>query len=191
MDRDSALRIVAILASTREGRFAPVIAQWFLQECGFHEDLQVTLLDLQEARLPETLSGQPSHAVTDFHTAIDDADGFVIITPEYNHSFPAPLKTALDWSSKGWAAKPVGFVSYGGNSGGLRAVEQLRQILIELHTVPIRDSVCFNLVWEHFAQDGQVRQPDLHRKAVNNMLKQLRWWAKHLKFARFAEPYQR
>ena len=189
MSHENVLRVVAILSSTREGRFGPIIAEWFLEECVRIGGLQVELVDLAEARLPETLGREPDSAVAKFHDAISKADAFVIITPEYNHSFPAPLKTALDWSSKGWAAKPVGFVSYGGNSGGLRAVEHLRQVFIELHAAPIRDSVCFNMVWEHFNQQRQCRQPERHRKALTNMMNQLRWWARHLRIARAAEPY--
>ncbi len=76
------------------------------------------------------------------------ADAFVIVTPEYNHSFPTPLKTAIDWHSTQWHAKPVSFVSYGGASGGLRAVEHLRQAFAEVHAVTVRNSISFHGVWD-------------------------------------------
>jgi NAD(P)H-dependent FMN reductase len=87
------------------------------------------------------------------------ADAFVIITPEYNHSFPAPLKTAIDWFSKEWSARPVAFVAYGGNAGGLRAVEQLRQVFAELHSVTVRNAAGFAGAWELFDATGQLRNP--------------------------------
>ncbi|GAB3832488.1 hypothetical protein GCM10027610_024720 [Dactylosporangium cerinum] len=69
------------------------------------------------------------------------ADAFVVVTPEYNRSFPAPLKTAIDWFYEEWHAKPVTFVSYGRESGGLHATAQLRQVFNELQTVTMRNTV--------------------------------------------------
>ncbi|HTX19838.1 MAG TPA: NAD(P)H-dependent oxidoreductase, partial [Bacteroidota bacterium] len=71
---------------------------------------------------------------------IGEADGYIIVTPEYNHGYPAVLKNAIDWVFQEWRRKPVGFVSYG-NLGGARVIEQLRQVVIELQMLPIRNAV--------------------------------------------------
>ena len=90
---------------------------------------------------------------------LDAADAFLVVTPEYNHSFPAPLKELVDGYGTEWHAKPVAFVSYGGISGGLRAVEHLRGVFAELHTVGVRDTVSFAGAWKRFGPDGMLRDP--------------------------------
>jgi NAD(P)H-dependent FMN reductase len=83
----------------------------------------------------------------------------------------------------------VAFVSYGGRSGGLRAVEQLRQVFAELHAVTVRDAVSFHDVWSQFADDGALLSPDGGEAAVRVMLDQLAWWAHALKEAKEKRPY--
>ena len=83
-----------------------------------------------------------------------EADGFVVVTPEYNRSYPASLKKAIDQYNVEWRAKPVAFVSYGGISGGLRAVEHLRNVFAELHAVTVRTAVCVSELWKHFDHTG-------------------------------------
>jgi len=83
----------------------------------------------------------------------------------------------------------VAFVSYGGISGGLRAVEQLRLVFAEMHTVTIRDSVSFAGAWEQFDETGQLRHPERAKKTMATMLGRLRWWAVALRTARVAQPY--
>ena len=115
------------------------------------------------------------------------ADAFVVVTPEYNHGYPGALKLLIDSASREWHAKPVAFVSYGGISGGLRAVEQLRLVFAELHATTIRDSVSFANVWELFNSAGQP-PPSAH-KAMSALLRQLSWWAHALRDAREAGAY--
>jgi len=110
--------------------------------------------------------------------------------PEYNHSFPAPLKNAIDWHFKEWQAKPIGFVSYGGISGGLRAVEQLRQVFAELHAVTVRDTASFHGVWAQFDSDGRPKDPGVCERAAKSMLDQLAWWGDALREARTRRPYE-
>ena len=117
------------------------------------------------------------------------ADAFLVVTPEYNHGYPAPLKSLIDSVGEQWHAKPVAFVSYGGVSGGLRAVEQLRLVFAELHAVTIRDSVSFAGAWEQFDGEGQLRQPDRHNRSMAAMLRRLHWWAVALRKARQEMPY--
>ena len=117
------------------------------------------------------------------------AEAFVVVTPEYNHGYPAALKSLIDSVGAEWQAKPVAFVSYGGVSGGLRAVEQLRLVFAELHSVTIRDSVSFAGAWEQFDEAGKLRHPERAKKSMATMLGRLHWWAVALRNARGAIPY--
>jgi NAD(P)H-dependent FMN reductase len=120
---------------------------------------------------------------------IAEADAFVIVTPEYNHGYPAPLKALIDSVGPEWQAKPVAFVSYGGISGGLRAVEQLRLVFAELHTVTIRDGVSFAGAWEQFDAAGTLLEPKRARESMAILLARLHWWGIALRNARNAFPY--
>jgi NAD(P)H-dependent FMN reductase len=183
------LHLAIIIGSTREGRFAPTVANWFAAQAAVREDLTIDVIDLAEARLPDILSAKPGPGVSAVSQRLAQADAFVVITPEYNHSYPAPLKSALDWHSKEWHAKPVGFVSYGGVSGGLRAVEHLRQVFAELHAVTMRNTVSFHGAWTHFDDQGQPKDPARYARAAKSMLDQVVWWARALRDARAERPY--
>jgi NAD(P)H-dependent FMN reductase len=89
------------------------------------------------------------------------ADAYVLITPEYNHGYPAVLKNALDTVFAEWGGKPVGFVGYGGPGGGVRAVEQLRQVVIELDMIPLREQVMLQRVYAAFDELGHLRDASL------------------------------
>jgi NAD(P)H-dependent FMN reductase len=186
------LRLVVIIASTREGRFGPTVANWFVEQARGHSDLDLEMLDLAEADLPDRLTGYGTptpDAVAAVTPRLAAADAFVVVTPEYNHSFPAPLKQVLDAFSIEWQAKPAAFVSYGGISGGLRAVEQLRQVFAELHVVTIRDTVSLHGVWSHVGPDGRLIEDAARAGAARAMLQRLVWWARALRTARLATPY--
>jgi NAD(P)H-dependent FMN reductase len=186
---DKRLQVAILIGSTRQGRFAPVIANWFARYIQTREEFIVDTIDLAEAALPDVLGRNPEPAVETLRPRLAVADAFVIITPEYNHSFPAPLKTAIDWYSKEWQARPVAFVSYGGNAGGLRAVEQLRQVFAELHAVTIRNAVGFAGAWELFDETGRLRNAERHEKVAGAMLDQLAWWGQTLKEGRGTRSY--
>lgn len=183
------LSVAVIIGSTRTGRFAPTAAGWFLQLAGSRDDMTIDAVDLAEARLPDVLSDKPGLEVSALTPRLARADAFVVVTPEYNHSFPAPLKTVIDWHSREWRAKPVGFVSYGGVSGGLRAVEQLRQVFAELHAVTIRNTVSFHMAWEQFDKRGLPKSPERYERSARLMLDQLAWWGFTLREARNRLPY--
>lgn len=181
-------KLVVIVASTREGRFGPVVAEWFAARAEEHDGMDVDLLDLAEAKLPPELSAVPPAEVSAVTKRLEAADAFVVVTPEYNHSFPAPVKTLIDWHFRQWQAKPVGFVSYGGLSGGLRAVEHLRQVFVELHAVTVRDTVSFHGARRMFDEAGQPVDPDA-TVAARLLLDRLLWWAATLRAGRTATPY--
>ncbi|MFD9032216.1 NADPH-dependent FMN reductase [Streptomyces sp. NPDC059567] len=187
------LRLAVIVASNREGRFGPVVADWFLGRTVERDDFAVDVVDLAEVDLPTSLSYNPDPAVRDELAKVSPvlaaADAFVVLTPEYNHSFPASLKSLIDWHGSEWHAKPVGFVSYGGMSGGLRAVEQLRQVYAEMHAVTVRDTVSFHNAHGHFDEDGRHKDPTRPDAAAKSMLDQIAWWAHALRNAKSIRPY--
>ena len=186
---DSRFHLAIIVGSTREGRVGPAVASWFAARAGTRADLTLDVIDLAEVQLPAVMSSSRSPEVSAIGARLAAADAFVVVTPEYNHSFPAPLKSAIDWYSQEWRAKPVGFVSYGGMSGGLRAVEHLRQVFAELHAVSVRDSVSFHGVWTQLSPEGRLLEEEGARRAAHVMLEQLAWWADALKAARERRPY--
>ncbi|WP_405759067.1 NAD(P)H-dependent oxidoreductase [Streptomyces sp. NBC_01420] len=193
MTENAPLKVAVILASNREGRFAPVIADWFLAHADGHPAIETDVVDVAALDLPTALAYrlEPStrELLADVSARLDGADAFVVVTPEYNHSYPAPLKNLIDWHRAEWQAKPVAFVSYGGVSGGLRAVEHLRQVFAELHTVSIRDTVSFHNAGAQFDDEGRHRDPAGPDAAVKTLLDQLVWWGRALRDAKAAHPY--
>lgn len=187
------LKLTVVVASNRTGRFGPTVADWFLSRARLRADLAVEVIDLADVELPTVLSLDPAPAVREVlgrvGPRLDAADAFVVITPEYNHSFPAALKNLIDWHYGQWQAKPVAFVSYGGISGGLRAVEQLRQVFAEMHAVTVRDTVSFHHAHGHFDEDGTHKDPEAPDGAAKVMLDQLVWWGLALRDAKEVRPY--
>ncbi|MFF3176876.1 NADPH-dependent FMN reductase [Streptomyces sp. NPDC057900] len=190
---DAPLKVAIILASNREGRFAPVVARWFLSHTDGHPDIVTDLVDVAETDLPTVHSHRPEPGARDRLAEVAgrlaDADAFVVVTPEYNHSYPAPLKNLIDWHHAEWQAKPVAFVSYGGVSGGLRAVEHLRQVFAELHSVTIRDTVSFHNAGALFDDEGRHKDPAGADAAAKSLLDQLVWWGRALREAKKVRPY--
>jgi NAD(P)H-dependent FMN reductase len=185
---DSPLRLEVIVASVRPGRFAPVVADWFLRTARSDSRFEVGVIDLLHTPLPMDLSETPE--VESFRERLAAAAAFVVVTSEYNHGYPASVKTALDSAKHEWRAKPIGFVGYGGLSGGLRAIEQLRQVVAEVHMVSVRESVSFHQAKRAFDADGETKD-GAAIDAAQRMLGQLDWWGRHLRTARTTDPYPR
>lgn len=180
------LRITVILGGNRNGRSGPAVSRWFLERIHAREDMDPDAVDIAALGIGDG-HGAP---LADFGRRIEAADGFVVVTPEYNHGYPGPLKSAIDSARREWFAKPVAFVSYGGMSGGLRAVEQLRGVFSELHTTTIRDTVSFHNAQEVFGPDGEPLS-DLSGAdaAADTLLEQLGWWSLALREARLRRPF--
>jgi NAD(P)H-dependent FMN reductase len=176
------LKVAVILGSNREGRFGPVVAAWFLGRAAGHPDIETELVDVAETEPPAAPAARIAPQLA-------RADAFVVLTPEYNHSYPAPLKSLIDRHFAEWQAKPVAFVSYGGISGGLRAVEHLRQVFAELHAVSVRDTVSFHNAGVLFDDLGRPKDPAQADGAAKRMLDQLVWWGRALRDARAFHPY--
>ncbi|MBG0830699.1 NAD(P)H-dependent oxidoreductase [Planomonospora sp. ID67723] len=187
------LDIAVIAATSPQGRSGANVSRWFLGQAGRRADLRLDVIDLNRIPLPPFHPGRPPSetdpATRELAARIGAADGFVVITPEYNHAYPAVLKLAVDAVRREWAAKPAGFVSYGGQSGGLRAVEQLRLVFAELHVVSLRDTVSFHRVEGRFDEDGEPLDPAGVNGAAKVLLDQLIWWGTALREAREARPY--
>ncbi|MCX4233473.1 NADPH-dependent FMN reductase [Streptomyces sp. NPDC020707] len=187
------VKVAVIIGSNREGRFGPVVADWLLGLLRERDDYTTEVVDAADAGLPTALSYSPTPEVTAELAKITPklaaADAIVVLTPEYNHSYPASLKALIDWHYEEWRAKPVGFVSYGGVSGGLRAVEHLRQVFAELHAVTVRDTVSFHNAGASFDDEGRHRDPAAPDAAAKVMLDQLAWWASALREAKAVRPY--
>jgi NAD(P)H-dependent FMN reductase len=186
--REPPLHLAILIGSTRAHRFGDTVAGWFTGRAEQRRDLVVDIIDLSEVNLPARLPSDDGPPVDAYLRRLASADAFVIITPEYNHSFPASLKQAIDVTGGQWKAKPLAFVSYGGLSGGLRAVEHLRPVFAEMHAVTVRDGVILPMAWRQFAPDGQLKD-DAPNAAADRMLDQLAWWGQALRVARQASPY--
>ncbi|MER6448749.1 NADPH-dependent FMN reductase [Streptomyces venezuelae] len=182
------LRIALVVGSTREGRFGPTVARWFETAAAGRTDIELTVADLADADLPAHWTPSLTPRGHAFVEQLARADAYVILTPEYNHSFPASLKQAIDTAGHVWRRKPVGFVSYGGLSGGLRAVEQLRPVFAELHATTVRETVSFHQF--PFDETGAPRDADGARTAVTVLLDDLLWWGHALRTARRQDEAQ-
>lgn len=188
------LKIKIILASVRNNRFGDKPANWIAALASQMPEFDAELLDLKDYALPIFAEGtSPSQITGDYGKPeidrwakkIAEADGFVFVTPEYNHGYPASLKNNLDYLYKEWNKKPMCVVAYGG-TGGARSTEQLRTISVELQMVPIRNTVHIFNPWTLSEMDGSLKAGalDSYVPGAQNMLTQLSWWASVLKEAR-------
>lgn len=187
--------ISIIVGSVRQGRLAISPARWILERLRQQEGVDARLLDLQDypmpffdAPLPPAMPGRPAYenpVVQRWTQAIAESDGFIIVTPEYNHGPPAVLKNAIDWVFPEWARKAVAFVGHG-SVGGARAIEQLRAIATEVQLAPIRSAVHLpaTTLYAHF--QGQDVAPHLAEldNVADQMIDDLLWWTAALKVAR-------
>lgn len=183
------IRVMVIIGSTRDGRLAPRIGEWFLGQARQRADLSVDAVDLLDVPMPNSLDDNDPQVVA-LRPRLAAADAFVLVVPEYNRGIPGPLKTLIDCFNPEWEAKPVGFVSYGlSMAGGVRAVEHLRQIFAEFHSVGMKDIVTFPRVLEHFDAEGTFVPDSGCTAAAKLMLDQLAWWADALREAKTRRPY--
>lgn len=191
------MKLAVIVGSTRQSRFSGKPAQW-IYEVAKERGITVELLDLRDYPMPffdEPMSPQMSKGkysneiVKKWAQKIAAADGYIIVSPEYNHGYPAVLKNAFDQVYFEWNKKPVGFVSYG-TVGGARAVEQLRQVAVELQMAPIRQAihVPFSVLLAIIKPQEDDTTNPLHalNDQASTFLDQLMWWASALKSAREA-----
>lgn len=179
-----AFNIAVLYGSAREGRFGDTVANWAVSTLKTDDDLSIETLDPQQLNLPAAHVGADHPGVARLQSTLAKANAFIVITPEYNHSFPGELKLMIDAAKDQWKRKPLAFVSYGGVSGGLRAVEQLRLVFAELHVVTMRDVVSFAQAWDRFDDTGLPIDLQGTNRALHHMMTDLKWWAAALRNAR-------
>lgn len=180
MSTKTASRLLVIVASTRPGRVGRTVAEWFCAQAPDELGFDVDVADLAEVDLPflDEPHHPSEHRYVHGHTRrwsarVDEADAFVVVTPEYNAGYPAALKNALDYLYDEWRDKPVGFVSYGMTSGGMRAVEALKPVLLALDMVPLHGAVTVHLR-RRLDPAGRLQPDAVMTEAAARMLTRLR-----------------
>ncbi|HEY5822304.1 MAG TPA: NAD(P)H-dependent oxidoreductase [Propionibacteriaceae bacterium] len=184
-------RIAIILGSTRPGRNGAAVAEWVLKNAQQRTDAEFELVDVASFDLPMLDEPVPASMgmYANPHTKawaekIATFDGFVFLTPEYNHATSGALKNAIDFIYAEWNNKAAGFVSWG-SVGGVRAVENLRLIAAELQVATVRAQVAFNLA-DDFENYTTFAPRDQHAGILSGMLDQLVAWSNALVGARTA-----
>lgn len=191
------VHIQLILSSTRDTRFAEKPATWIAERLGTRDDLTLETVDLRDYPLPLYNSARspaftqrdyPNEQIGAWGRKLDEADGYIFLVAEYNHSFTAAIKNALDVVYPELNRKPAAFVGYGG-VGGARAVEQLRLVTVELEMAPLRHAVhilpdVFGRAMQSNPLDTAVFAPLEPR--LEKLATDLVWWAEALKAGRSA-----
>ncbi len=189
------LKLKIILGSTREGRFSEMAGAWIVEQTKKHAEFDAELLDLRDFEMPFFDQAATPSSKTEPYTnpavirwtqKIAEADAFVLVTPEYNHSTSGVLKNAMDWVFPEWNKKAVGFVAYG-TVGGARAVEHLRNVVAEQGMVSVRNAVYIFSPWtlrENYTGTLNPGALDQFEHAADSMLVQLKEWgaaARHMR----------
>jgi NAD(P)H-dependent FMN reductase len=179
------IKIGIILGSTRPGRNGEQVAKWVYDIASRRDDAEFELIDLLDYRLPHLDEPLPpsfgnyrNEHTKQWASTIASFDGFVIVTPEYNHGPSGVLKNALDYLYAEWNNKAVGFVSYGA-AGGVRAVEHLRLVAGELQMADVRQQVALSLLTD-FENFSVFKPGEYNLAALNTMLDQLVAWTSAL-----------
>ncbi|SCF27540.1 NADPH-dependent FMN reductase [Micromonospora chokoriensis] len=189
----STLKIGVILGSTRPGRNGKVVADWVLAQAAGRPAAEYELIDLADYPLPHLdepvgAKAGPSQYSKDHTKAwagrIAEYDGYVFVTPEYNHSTSGVLKNAIDFLYDEWTNKAAGFVSYGA-VGGARAIEHLRGVLSELQVAHVQQQLSFS-VFTDFANFADFTPAELHAGSAQLLFDQLESWAGALRVIREA-----
>ena len=180
-----------VVTSTRPGRVGLSVGQWVTDAATKHGGFDVDLADLAEVDLP--LLDEANHPrlakYTNEHTKawsarVAAADAFVFVLAEYNHSFTAAAKNAIDYLHHEWQYKPVGLVSYGGVAAGTRAAQALKPVLLAVKAVPLAEAVPIPFV-QQFLDDDQVLMPnELMENSAKLMFDELGRWAEALRTLR-------
>ena len=186
------LEVAVVLGSTRPGRNAEAVAAWVLERARGRADAAFAPVDIAGHDLPmldepmPAIHGDYRHAHTRaWARAIAPFDAFVFVTPEYNRSFPGALKNAIDFLYDEWRDKAAGFVSYGGDAGGARAVEHLRGVMAEVHVATVRSHVTLS-THEDFEDFKRFAPRPRHAAVLDRLLDELVAWGRALRAVRRA-----
>lgn len=181
-------KLHVVICSTRPGRIGPSVAKWLAGVAVQHAKFACELVDLADFRLP--IFDEPSHPrfqkyehehTKKWSASVAAADAFVFVTPEYNFGPPPSLLNALDYLYLEWQYKPASFVSYGGQSGGIRAVQTEKLTMSTLRMVPIVEAVTIPMVAKQVNEDGEFAPNETQTSSATVMLDELFRWAEALK----------
>jgi NAD(P)H-dependent FMN reductase len=192
-------KVLVIVGSTRPGRAADLVLPWVIARVRAHDGFDTEVADLRDWPLPifaehaGTIGdlSDPTYSepmVRAWNKKVKQADAFIVVTPEYNHSIPGGLKNAIDsvWLSFGFRNKPVAAVGYSGSiGGGMRAIEHLAHVFIEVEAVPLRNTVVIPFVRTAFGDHGEPVNPETGIR-LQVMLDDLAWWSSAMEKARAA-----
>lgn len=185
------VHIKVIVGSVRPNRFGIQPAQWIMDLAKSHPEATFSLVDLAEINLPLLDEPQPPAAgnyaqehTKEWSKIISEADGFIFVTPEYNHGVPASLKNAFDFLADEWRYKPVAFISYGAEAGGVRAVEHFRSSVAWLDMYDIKAFVTIPNYWGQLDESGKWQPSDQQNEAGQRVIKDITFWAKQFQAAR-------
>ena len=186
------VKIAIVVGSTRPGRNGDAVARWVHDQAVRRTDAQFELVDiaaydlpLLDEPVPPSMGRYGKPHTQRWAAKVAEFDGYVFVTPEYNHGPSAALKNALDYLYAEWNNKAAGFVGYGG-AGGTRAVEQLRLIVAELQMATVRSQVALSLFTD-FENLSTFRPAGQHEMALTTMLDQLVSWSQAMKSLREAD----
>lgn len=187
------VKIKVLLGSSRPGRFGNQPAEWLMRLAQAHQDAAFELVDLKELNLPFLDEPVPPimgkfeqpHSKK-WSQLISESDGFLFITPEYNHSYSAVLKNAIDFLAREWFYKPVGLVSYGADAGGARATEHLRAVTGYLRMYDLGEFISIPNYWSQLDQDGKFQPTPAQDENAQKLLLSLVLWAKLMREGRQA-----
>lgn len=180
-----------INSTTRIGRRGGALEKWVTEYVRQQEDFNVEFLDLSEINLP--FMDEPNHPrlkkyqqehTKKWSAKIDEADAFIIVLAEYNYSIPAPIKNAIDYLFNEWKYKPLGIVSYGGVSGGLRSSQMLKQVVTTVSMMPLSEQVNIPFFTEYINDEEQFIPNDTIKGSMDRMLVELLKWTASLKSMR-------
>ncbi|HEX6550692.1 MAG TPA: NAD(P)H-dependent oxidoreductase [Gammaproteobacteria bacterium] len=189
------LKIGIIVGSTRPGRNAMGVAKWVADVASQRKDARFEVVDIQDFNLPlldepvPPSLGQYSKPHTlAWAKKIASLDGFVFVTPEYNHGITGALKNAIDFLYAEWNNKAAGFVSYG-SAGGARAVESMRLVMAEVQVATVRAQVLLSLFTD-FENFSVFKPAAMHERTLHTLLDQLVAWSTAMKSLRTGKPAQ-
>jgi NAD(P)H-dependent FMN reductase len=189
---ENKIKIGIIIGSTRPQRFSEKPAQWIFEKANKKDGVQTELLDLRDYPMPFYEESAPIGMLNGNYASeigkkwadkVKEFDAYVIITPEYNHAYPAVLKNALDYALSEWADKPVNFISYGYSANGARAVAHLQPTVIHLGMIALPNPLVLPNFWTMTDKDGKFNSESVEEngdKLLDNLIR----YAKLLKGTR-------
>jgi len=194
LEVDNKLKIKVVLGSVRQGRIADKVWAWLEKQLAEFGKFDIELLDLKQINLPifnesnYPAQGLPheTEAARNWSAKMAEADGYIIVTAEYDHALPGALRNAFDYLANEWNKKAVGIISYGAGAGGTRAAEGMKASLTYMETVVLPAEVNIPNVWAAFDENGGL--PDNYSVAAQKMFASLEWWAALLSEARAKLP---